>query len=210
MRRALLLLGVAVLVAGCGAATSPPAKGSHPPTPGHRAGGIPRALLAGVRPIGRGPRFRPPVRGPVPGACTTPLGRRLRAHVEVFGADRVVLLAAGIGTRGPWRLSDGRLTRARCFGELVTLDPTGTVYFRAGHGLTVGDLFRAWGQPLGRGRIASFGGGRVRVYVNGMAHGGSPAAVRLTEDAEIVLEVGPRVPPHVHFVFPRAPSARLP
>jgi hypothetical protein len=162
-----------------------------------------------MRPIGRGLRFRPPVRGAVFGACTEPLGRRLQAHVEIFGADRVVLLAPGIGTRAPRRLSAGRLTHARCFGDLVTLDPTGSVYMRPGRTATLGELFRAWGQPLGRERIASFTGGRVRVYVNGVAHPGSPNSVPITEDAEIVLEIGPRVPPHRHFAFPQAPSRQL-
>jgi hypothetical protein len=120
-----------------------------------------------------------------------------------------LLLAAGIGTRAPRHLSTGRLTHAHCFGDVVTLDPTGIVYFRPGRGLTVGDLFRAWGQPLTHERIASFTGGRVRVYVNGVARSGAPARVRLTRDAEIVLEVGPPVPPHSHFVFPNVPPRRL-
>lgn len=219
MRRVpLLLCAAAVLVAGCGSST-PPAKGSHPPTPGpqakappaklRRAGGIPATLLQEVRPIGRGPRFEPPVRGPVPGACVTRLGRRLEAHIEVFGANRVVLLPAGIGTEPPRVVSDGRLTHARCFGSLVTLDPTGTVYFRARPRLTLGDLFTAWGHALSSTRIASFSGSRVRVFVNGRAFAGSPRRIALTERAEIVLEVGPRIPPHTHFTFPRSPSVGL-
>jgi hypothetical protein len=138
-----------------------------------------------------------------------PLGRRLQAHIELFGANRVVLLATGIGTQSPRQIRDGRLTRARCFGELVTLDPTGTVYFRPGRHLTVGALFRAWGQPLSRDRIASFTGGRVHVYVDGQPVSTSPRTVALKQDSEIVLEVGPHVPPHRHFVFPSQPSPAL-
>ena len=202
----MLLVGVAMFVAACGSITPP--NGSHPPTPGHR-GGIPQALLSAVRPIGRGPRFQPGIRGPVPGACTAPLGRRLRAHVEIFGADRVVLLAAGIGTRPPRRLSDRHLTYARCFGDLVTLDPTGTVYLRPGRWLTLGALFAAWGHALTARRVASFTGGRVRVYVNGRRRRGSPGAVVIAAGAEIVLEVGPQVPPHVRFGFATAPARNL-
>jgi hypothetical protein len=209
MRRVALLFALALLVAGCGSRT-PPAKRSHPPISGHRTnGGIPQALLEQVRPIGRGPRFEPPVRGRVPGLCTPRLGHRLEAHVEVFGANRVVLLPAGIGTEPPRVTTDGRLTRARCFGNLVTLDPTGTVYFRAGVRLTLGDLFRAWGQTLGSRRIASFSGSRVRVFVNGGAAAGSPRDIALMQRAEIVLEVGPRIPPHSRFSFPAAPPAEL-
>jgi hypothetical protein len=201
VRRAAGLLLAAAFVAGCGSAT--------PVKQRRTGGGIPASLLAAERPIGRGPRFQPPVSGPAGGACTTPLGGRLQAHIELFGANRVVLLATGIGTSPPRRISDGRLTRARCFGDVVTLDPTGTVYFRPGATLTVGDLFRAWGQPLTPTRIASFTGGRVRVYVNGHRSSLSPRAVPLTQDAEIVLEVGPRVPPHRRFVFPVRPPADL-
>jgi hypothetical protein len=134
-----------------------------------------------------------------------PLGRRLEAHVEVFGADRVVLVPAGIGARPPLRLSDSRIVRAACFGAVVTLDPTGTVYFESG--ASVGELFRHWGQQLSSTRIASFTGGRVRVYVNGRLRSGSPGAVRLAQHAEIVLEIGPRVPPHSRYAFAAPPAA---
>lgn len=143
------------------------------------------------------------------GTCTTPLGRRNAVHVEIFGADLVVLMPAGIGTRPPRRLTDGRVVGATCFGELVTLDPTGTVYLRSGHRVTLGDLFDDWGQPLTATRIASFTGGQVRVYVNGRRRRGAPRSVPLTTGSEIVLEVGPQVPPHRHFTFPSAPAAGL-
>ena len=206
MRRAIWVTPAGVMLAcgilaGCGGT---PAAELRP-----RTGGIPPSLLAGVRPIGRGPRFQPPLKGSVSGTCTSPLGTRREAHVELFGADRVVLLAAGIGTRAPRRLVDGRLQRAACFGNLVTLDPTGTVYFRPGTHPTVGGVFSAWGQPLTPRRIASFTGRGVRVYVNGRPRRGSPQSVPLKSGAEIVLEVGPYVPPHAHFTFPQLPSGRL-
>jgi hypothetical protein len=205
MRRSLALLSLALLAGGCGTV--------------HRVGGSSSAaarrhrlqqLLAGARPIGRGPRFQPGPGISPPGACRRPFGGRRHAHVEIFGADRVVLLATGIGTRPPRRIRDGRLLAAGCFGEVATVDPTGTVYFRAGTRPTVADLFRTWGQPLTATRIASFTGGRVRVYVDGHRRSGPPGAVALMPDAEIVLEIGPRVPPHSHFTFGPAPSAQLP
>jgi hypothetical protein len=200
MRRALLLVVVGLAVAGCGSA---------PRAKQRRAGGGITALRAGARPIGRGPRFQPPVRGPVLGACRSPLGRRLEAHIEVFGDDLVVLLPTGIGTRGPRRVSDGRITRATCFGELVTLDPTGTVYFRPGSRLTLGAIFHTWGQSLTGRRVASFGGSAVRVYLDGRIWRGSVRDVPLLPGAEIVLEVGPYVPPHTHFSFPALPPSGL-
>jgi hypothetical protein len=203
VRRAIALICSSLVVAGCGAARTAVTAGD--------ATGIPRSLLAGERPIGRGPRFQPPNAGTVTGRCSPTLGAREEAHVELFGANRVVLLAAGIGTRTPRRFSDGRVVRAACFGDVVTLDPTGTVYFRGGsHRFTLGDLFNAWGQPLTTTRIASFsGGGPVRPYVNGRARSGNPRNLPLTAGAEVVLEVGPRVPPHTHFPFPPKPAATL-
>jgi hypothetical protein len=166
---------------------------------------IPQALLSEARPIGVGPRFHPPATGPVSGSCTTRLGSRDGVHVEVFAADQVLLLPAGIGTRSPRNLLNGRVTRAACYGQLVTLDPTGVVLVRPGARLTLGTLFRSWGQPLSPTRLASFSapaGTRVTVFVDGRQWHGAPAAVPLTRHAEIVLEVGPHVPPHQSYTFP--------
>lgn len=66
-------------------------------------------------------------------------------------------------------------------------------------------LFRSWGQPLSRTRLASFRapkGAHVAVFVNGRSWHGAPGAVPLTRHAEIVLEVGPHVPPHASYTFP--------
>jgi hypothetical protein len=125
--------------------------------------------------------------------------------VEVFAANRVLLLPAGIGTKPPRDLLDGRVVRAACYGQLVTLDPTGVVLVRPGAQPTLGALFRSWGQPLSTTRLASFtapAGTRVTVFVDGRPWHGTPAAVPLTRRAEIVLEVGPHVPPHQSYTFP--------
>jgi hypothetical protein len=126
-------------------------------------------------------------------------------HVEVFAVNRVVLLAAGIGTRPPRRLSYGRVVAARCYGSLVTLDPTGLVLLRPGSRMSVADLFRSWGQPLSPSELAGFGtssGEPVRVFVNGRRWAEPVRAVPLARHAEIVLEVGPGVPPHASYSFP--------
>lgn len=170
--------------------------------------GIPPALLREARPIGRGLRFQPSVRGPIIGRCSRPLGARNPVHVEVFAANRVVIVPAGIGTRPPRTLSDARITAAGCFGDLVTLDPTGVVLVRTQRHLTLAELFRSWGEPLAPARLASFSapaGARIAVYVNGRPWHGPPGRVPLTPAAEIVLEVGPHVPPHTTFTFPPEP-----
>jgi hypothetical protein len=135
------------------------------------------------------------------GACRAPLGRRDGVHVELFAANRVVLVAAGIGVRGPVTRSGGRITRARCYGDLVTLEPTGVVLTRPGAALTLADLFRAWGRPLSARRLLSFTG-PVTVFVDGQRRPGPPGGVRLSRHGEIVLEVGPHVPPHPAYHFP--------
>ncbi len=188
---------LAGVMAGCGA-TSPAGATSA-------SGTIPSALLREARPIGAGPSFHPPVRGPVIGRCRAGLGARRGVHVEVFAADRVVLIAAGIGVRGPIRFSAGRIAAARCYGAMVTVEPTGVVLVRPGARLTLGDLFRAWGQPLSTHRAGPFAARRgdpVRVYTSGHRRPGDPAAVPLIVHGEIVVEVGPRVPPHAAYTFP--------
>lgn len=204
---------LAVLLAGvtaCGPArmdASPAASAASPSAARSAASSpaIPQALLSEARPIGVGPRFHPPATGPVSGTCTPALGTRDGVHVEVFAADKVLLLPAGIGTKPPRDLLDGRVTRAACYGQLVTLDPTGVVLVRPGALLTLGALFRSWGQPLSATRLASFSapaGTQVTVFIDGRAWHGTPATVPLTRHAEIVLEVGPHVPPHQSYTFP--------
>jgi hypothetical protein len=136
------------------------------------------------------------------------LGPRESAHVEVFAANRVVIVPAGIGVGGPWRLLAGHVTRARCYGSLVTLEPTGVVLLARGTTLDLADLFRAWQQPLSRTRIASFSTSArdpVRVFVDGRRRSRPPGTVVLRPDAEIVIELGPYVPPHSKFDFASGP-----
>lgn len=188
-------VGAVALVAGCGAATT--STGSSP--------AIPARLLAEARPIGRGARFQPSATGPVIGACRRRLGARYGVHVEVFGANRVVIVPAGIGTRPPRHASAGRIVSAGCYGSLVTLEPTGVVLVRPGSRLAISDLFRAWGAPLSMQQVASFrapAGGRRGVFVDGRRWHGAPGRVPLSRHAEIVLEVGPYVPPHSSYTFP--------
>lgn len=123
--------------------------------------------------------------------------------MEVFGANRVVIVPAGIGTRPPRRRLAGRITSAGCYGNLVTLEPTGVILVRPGRGLLVADLFRAWGQPLTTRRLATFIARHgVRVYVDGHRRPGPPGRLALRRHAEIVLEAGPYVPPHSSYTFP--------
>jgi hypothetical protein len=198
-----VLAATAAVSQACG----PAQRSADPAVPpgGPSATAIPSALLSQARPIGAGPRFHPPAVGPVVGQCTRTLGQRVGVHIEVFASDRVLLLPAGIGVKPPRAVLDGRITSARCYGALVTLDPTGLVLVRPGASLTLGTLFRSWGQPLSRTRLTSFSapaGTSVAVFVNGKRWPGVPTTVPLTRHAEVVLEIGPHVPPHPSYAFP--------
>jgi hypothetical protein len=195
-----------VAFAGCGSGSGAASRAGSGTATVRHGGQIPSSLAAAARPIGAGPRFHPAARGGrVPGRCGAALGRRFGVHLEMFAADRVVLLAPGVGVRRPWRVVGGRITQARCYGALATIDPTGVVLVRPGARLTVGDLFGAWGRSLGTRRLLSFRArGRVRAYVDGQRWTRTaPAEIPLTRHAEIVLELGPYVPPHRSFAFPR-------
>jgi hypothetical protein len=186
-----MLAAAAAIVCACGS-TSTQTVANSP---------IPRQLLAEARPIGSGPRFRPPVTGRPGRPCRRGLGPRFGVHVEVFAANQVVIVATGIGVQPPVRVSAGRISYARCYGRLVTLEPTGLVLVRPGRTQSLGDLFRAWGEPLSRRGVASFTG-RVTVFVDGRRWRGRPASVPLLRHAEIVAEIGPYVPPHAAYAFP--------
>jgi hypothetical protein len=191
-----LIAGAIALAAGCGSTSTRSAATS----------GIPRRVLAEARPVGTGPRFYPRAKGAVIGPCRPRLGARYGVHVELFASDRVVIVPAGIGTTPPHTLSAGRISGARCFGSLVTIEPTGLVLVRPGPKLFVSEVFRSWGEPLSSRRLAGFtapAGRRVVVFVNGRRWRGAPGTVPLARHAEIVLEVGPYVPPHSSYTFPR-------
>ncbi len=208
-----VMLVVAVALLGCGTTHRPgtPTTRRAAATRGRSTSvaGIPKALLLEARPIGAGPRYHPAPSGAVLGRCARRLGLRSAVHVEVFAANRVVIVPAGIGVRPPLTLAAGRIARARCYGALVTLEPTGVVLVREHEPLPLplplSSLFRSWGQPLSSSRLGSFvapAGTRVAVFVDGRRWRGAPGSVPLVSHAEIVLEVGPHVPPHRSFVFP--------
>lgn len=192
----------AAALAACGANSANGVNGVN----GHSgssttASALPAALVREARPIGRGARFHPPAMGPVVGPCRRRLGSRRGVHVEVFAADRVVIIPAGIGTEPPRSVSEGRISHARCYGTLVTVEPTGVVLVRRGATPMLAALLRSWGQPLSSRRLVSFSG-PVSVFVGGRRWPGPPGSVPLRPHSEIVLEVGPHVPPHTSYTFP--------
>jgi hypothetical protein len=55
---------------------------------------------------------------------------------------------------------------------------------------------------LSHTQLGGFADGDVRAFVGGQEAARSPAKIPLTPHAEIVLEIGPYVPPHRSFTFP--------
>jgi hypothetical protein len=155
-------------------------------------------LAVAPTPIGTGPQYRPPAG--IHATCTgSPLGAGNRVHLELFARGRVVIVPAAVGVRGA-RLRFGRVEAARCRARVWTLDPSGVVRFtdRA----TLGTFFRVWGKRFGPHSLLSFRGA-VRLYVNGVRRHRDPRALALRADDEIVVEVGPYIPPHRAYRFPR-------
>ncbi len=130
--------------------------------------------------VGPGPGYRPPAPAVPPAvglACGPAVGPRRGVHVELFAHRHVVLVPPGIGVAGA-RADGARIGGGRCFYPLITRDPTGVVEVAAGGPRRrLGDLFALWGQPLSATRLAGFGGGAVRAYVDGRAVAGDPSAI---------------------------------
>lgn len=149
-------------------------------------------------PIGAGPRFHPAPAAH--GACRPgPPAAGSRVHLELFAAGRVIVVPAGVGLRGA-RSRYGRVFGARCRADLWTADPSGVVRFRGAR--TLGAFFRVWGRRLEPRRLLSFRG-PVRLYRNGERLRVDPRTLALRDGDELVLEVGPYVPPHREYRFPR-------
>jgi hypothetical protein len=164
------------------------------------------------RPIGPGPKFHPPaapsrvLQGrPVAGMhCTRSRTRRYGVHLEVFAHRYVMIVPAGIGVARPFGQSFGAVVPRGCSYAARTLLPTGVVEVRAGSGLTLGDLFAIWSQPLGTHRLVGFRSKRpVLAFVGGKRWLGDARRIPLERHAQIVLEIGGYVPPHTRFLFPK-------
>ena len=119
--------------------------GSSARTTSTASSAVPADLLAQARPIGRGTRFHPPANGPVVGSCTPKLGARVGSRVELFAENRVVLIAAGAGTRPPVRYSDGPVQRPLLRRPRDAGADPGRCWCNAAP-LTLADLFRWWSR----------------------------------------------------------------
>ena len=158
--------------------------------------------------IGFGPRYELAAAGasasagtPIGGLpCVPSVGARMLAHVEIFAQGKTLLLPPGIGVSGG-RRDGAEVVGGRCFYPVRTVDPSGVIEVRTDRVYTLGDLFRVWGQPLGRDRLVGFGGA-VLAHVNGAVWQGDPDQIPLRRHDLIVVQVGePRLPARTVFAF---------
>jgi len=163
-------------------------------------GGMPMLVPT---PIGVGSRYHPTARGPITRdrsqlRCQSELAVRYGVHLELFANGMVVLVPAGIGAPRA-----GEPTR--CSYPLRTRDPTGVISVAGTGRYTLGQLFALWRQPLAQTRLLSFETSPrkpVRAYLDGVRCRGDLDAIPLRRHAEIVLELGPAIPPHASYRFP--------
>jgi hypothetical protein len=119
----------------------------------------------------------------------------------------VLLLPAGIGIAPPHHRHGAYVIGGRCVYQLRTREPTGVVEVATARRLTLGHVFRVWGQTLSAHRIAGFRSTKpVLAFVNGRRFHGDPRMIPLRRHDEIVLEIGGYVPPHSSYLFPALPA----
>jgi hypothetical protein len=142
-------------------------------------------LAAGSSPA-RGQYLSPPVIAGI--SCDRMEGQRLHIHqhLVIFDHGKEVPIPANVGQR----------PASSCLYWLHTHTPDGIIHIEAPRDrtFTLGDFFEVWGQPLSRTEAASARAPKrsaLRVWVNGKAYKGNPAAIGLDAHADIVIEAGP-------------------
>ncbi|TAM56299.1 hypothetical protein EPN52_14370 [bacterium] len=147
------------------------------------------ALGLGALTASSPPPLQPVAGAPVDGVRCEPLeGQAVHLHAHL-----TVLIA---GKPYPVPSDVGRPATAGCIYWIHTHAGDGVIHVespQAGH-FTLGQFFALWGQPLDARNVAGVtlnGSNRVQVYLGGKAWRRDPAAIVLTQHADIVLEVGP-------------------
>jgi hypothetical protein len=122
------------------------------------------------------------------------------AHLQIYVDGQPRALPGAIGLVTPRSTSTGTTTTYRqglCTYWLATTAANGVIAIRSPvppH-FTLGNLFAIWGEPLGRGQVAT-ARGRVTSSVNGRRWQGNPRSIPLREHEAIQLAVGRPVPPY--------------
>ncbi len=155
-------------------------------------------------PIGAGPQYHPPARWPLAGGARFGglqggIHEGARVHIELFAHGQVIAVPGGIGVSGGRVTLYGNVLSALWHAPAWSLEPGGVIHL-AGAGMTLGDVFAIWGQPLEPGRLLSFEG-PVRAWVNGEPRAGDPRALTLRDRDQVVIAVNGDVEVHPAFTF---------
>ena len=124
-------------------------------------------------------------------SCDAQEGQRIHIH------QRLLILDHGKAVQIPPNV--GQPANVRCIYWLHTHTPDGIIHVEApkDRSFTLGDFFKVWGQPLSRTEAATARarkGQRLKVWVDGKAYSGDPAAIVLRPHEDIVIEAGPPFP----------------
>ena len=115
-----------------------------------------------------------------------------------------MIVPAGVGVAPPLRSNGPYIVSGRCSYAVQTRAPTGVIEVGASNRLTLGAFFAVWGRPLSSIALVGFRarpGERVRAYVDGRSWTGDPRAIPLRRHTQVVLELGPFIPPHPTYRF---------
>jgi len=166
-KRGVLVLAAGIVLAACGKTQAAPSR-----TPGWEAPPDPVAAAG---------------RAGLPSDGREMLAVHKHAHLDVIVDAKAVVVPANLGIqRDPRRIA-----------PLHTHDTTGIVHIESAtdRPFTLGQVFILWDKPLSVTRVGPVrvGAGEVlRIYRDGTEVSGDPAALELTQHAEIVVWVGPR------------------
>jgi hypothetical protein len=141
----------------------------------------------------------------------------IHAHLTIFvdGKARQIPFGVGIGpplAGVPASQGGPFVEQGSCFMWLHTHALDGIIHMEAPKPtkFTLGQFFAIWGQPLSTTRVGP-AKGKVTAFYNGQVWTANPAAIPLSSELQIQLDVGqPLVAPE-HIVFPKAlaPSRKM-
>jgi hypothetical protein len=199
-----LLAGLAALaaVATAAAATVP----APPPGPfGPEGVPIPKGpVLANVQRVKLGQTI-----GGVTCQRAEKIAFHIHAHLTLFVGTKAYQVPYGIGIGPPLQGLNTKagpfVSSGSCFMWLHTHASDGIIHMEAPKQMsfTLGQFFAIWGISLTSTRVGP-ARGNVTAFYNGKPWTKAPAAIPLTGEAQIQLDVGKPVVAPEHIVFPKA------
>jgi len=139
----------------------------------------------------------------------------IHAHLTLFVGTTAYQVPYGIGIAPPLQgvstTAGPFVSGGSCFMWLHTHASDGIIHEEAPKlmAFTLGQFFAVWGVPLSSSQVGR-ARGKVTAFYNGKPWKRSPAAIPLTSEAQIQLDVGSPVVAPQHIVFPKGLAAQMP